>query len=124
MAAVRAAGAHWLYFHPTCVSTPSGATRAGGQERLLATLESCRQNQPPGFAVHYLEQRFSTAPAVFHGYHAAHFVMVVGADGDNYLSSETKYQPRFRIAVEADYADRDFFNRPGAERHDRSRPWR
>ena len=112
VAAVRAAGAHWLYLHPTCVSTATGAARAKGQERLLAALESCRLKQPAEFAVHYLAQRFSIQPAAFQGYHAAHFVMVVGADGDNYLSSETKYQPHYRIAVAADYAKRDFFNEP------------
>ena len=112
-AAIRSAGAHWLYLHPTCISTPGGATRAKGQERLLAALESCRQIQPPGFTVHYLAQRFSACPAAFQGYHAAHFVMVVGADGDNYLSSETKYQPRYRIAAEADYAHENFFSDPG-----------
>jgi hypothetical protein len=36
----------------------------------------------------------------------------VGADGDNYLSSETKYQPRYRIAAAADYARGDFFENP------------
>lgn len=109
---VRAAGAHWLYLHPTCVSTPRGSARIQGQERLLAALESCRRDQPPGFAVHYLKQRFSSGPLVFNGYHAAHFVMVVGADGDNYLSSETKYQPRYRIAAAADYARGDLFSDP------------
>jgi organic radical activating enzyme len=112
-AAARAAGAHWLYLHPTCISTTKGATRANGQEQLLTALESCRQNQPPGFTVHYLAQRFSASPAAFQGYHAAHFVMVVGADGDNYLSSETKYQPCYRIAAEADYSNNDFFSGPG-----------
>lgn len=110
-AAVRAAGAHWLYFHPTCVSTPRGLGRESGQERLLAALESCRCGQPPDFAVHYLAQRFSLTPIAFQGYHAAHFIMVVGADGNNYLSSETKYQEPFRIGAEADYADNDFFHR-------------
>jgi hypothetical protein len=36
----------------------------------------------------------------------------VGADGDNYLSSETKYQPRYRIAAAADCAKRDLFGDP------------
>ncbi|HEX7502644.1 MAG TPA: radical SAM protein, partial [Acidobacteriota bacterium] len=111
-AAVRAAGAHWLYLHPTCVSTPSGPGQNKGQELLMAALESCSREQAPGFAVHYLKQRFSTAPVAFQGYHAAHFVMVVGADGVNYLSSETKYQPSCRIATEADYEDNDFFSDP------------
>jgi len=111
-AAVRAAGAHWLYLHPTCVAIPGGVSRAEGQERLLAVLEACRREQEPGFAVHYLAQRFSSAPVNFQGYHAAHFIMVVGADGANYLSSETKYQPRYRIGTAAEYGDGDFFYRP------------
>jgi len=108
-AAVRAAGAHWLYFHPTCVAVAGDAIRAQGQESLLAALEDCRREQAPGFAVHYLSQRYADAPVVFQGYHAAHFIMVVGADGDNYLSSETKYQPRYRIASGVAYGDDDFF---------------
>jgi organic radical activating enzyme len=112
-AAVRAAGAHWLYLHPTCVSTPRGTERARGQELLFAALDACRREQPPGFAVHYLAERFSDNPVAFQGYHAAHFIMVVGADGDNYLSSETKYQPRYRIAPAAAYADDDFFRSKG-----------
>jgi len=112
VAAVRAAGAHWLYLHPTCIATPTGATPAKGQERLLAALAACRRQQPAGFAVHYLAQRFATKPAAFQGYHAAHFVMVVGADGANYLSSETKYQPRYRIAAADDYAKGDLFADP------------
>lgn len=112
-AAVRAAGAHWLYLHPTCVATPSGVNRARGQELLLDALAACRREQAPGFAVHYLVDRFSAAPVVFQGYHAAHFIMVVGADGDNYLSSETKYQPRYRLAPAAAYEDDDFFRESG-----------
>jgi len=108
-AAVRAAGAHWLYLHPTCVATPGGTNRVRGQELLLDALAVCRGEQSPGFAVHYLAQRFSDTPAIFQGYHAAHFIMVVGADGDNYLSSETKYQPGYRIAQRADYENEDFF---------------
>lgn len=116
-AAFRAAGAHWLYLHPTCVAVPEGTSRARGQERLQAALEACRREQAPGFAVHFLDRRFASAPVAFRGYHAAHFVMVVGADGDNYLSSETKYQPRYRIAAGSEYHDDCFFQ--GGERRRR-----
>jgi hypothetical protein len=112
-AAVRAAGAHWIYFHPTCVAAAGGVSRQRGQENLLSALAACRRDQPPDFAVHYLAQRFSDAPVFFHGYHAARFIMVVGADGANYLSSETKYRSGYRIAREADYMDDDFYSRPG-----------
>lgn len=109
---VRAAGAHWIYFHPTCVLTPTGLRERRDQDRILGAMESCRQDQPEGFAVHYLAERFSTDPVLFQGYHAAHFILVVGADGDNYLSSETKYQPRFRIASAEEYADNGFLWNP------------
>jgi hypothetical protein len=110
-AEVRAAGAHWLYFHPTCVAASGGTRRERGQEDLWAALEACRLDQPPDFAVHYLVQRFSAESLVFSGYHAAHFIMVVGADGGNYLSSETKYQSPFLIGSEAGYADDGYFRR-------------
>jgi MoaA/NifB/PqqE/SkfB family radical SAM enzyme len=109
---VRAAGAHWIYFHPTCVLTPTGLRERRDQDRIIGAMESCRRDQPEGFAVHYLAERFSTDPVLFQGYHAAHFILVVGADGDNYLSSETKYQPRFRIASADEFTDAGFLWNP------------
>jgi hypothetical protein len=111
-AAVRAAGAHWLYLHPTCVATPEGTEREKGQEAVLSALATLRREQEDGFALHYLSERFSDAPVVFHGYHAARFIMVVGADGSHYLSSEAKYRPRFRLGDEAGYGRDDYFSRP------------
>jgi len=113
-AALRAAGAHWLYLHPTCISSGRGMSRLRGhQGHLLEILEACRREQAPGFPVYFLAQRYSTEPVVFQGYHAAHFIMVVGADGHNYLSSETKYRARFRITSQAEYAGAGFFATPG-----------
>jgi hypothetical protein len=37
-------------------------------------------------------------PLKFNGYHAAHFLLVIGADGKNYLGPEVKYQPHHVIA--------------------------
>jgi MoaA/NifB/PqqE/SkfB family radical SAM enzyme len=111
-AEVRAAGAHWIYFHPSCVLAPTGLRIQENQERILGSMDACRREQPDGFAVHYLAERFSSEAVCFQGYHAAHFILVVGADGANYLSSETKYQPRFRIASAEEYADDEFMWKP------------
>ena len=89
-------------------------SRADGQERLLAALESCRRGAAAGVRHPLPRRSASRDPIVFQGYHAAHFIMVVGADGDNYLSSETKYQPRYRIAAGGDYEDDDFFREANA----------
>jgi MoaA/NifB/PqqE/SkfB family radical SAM enzyme len=107
-AEVRAAGAHWIYFHPTCVLTPTGLRKRQSQDRVLDAMEAFRREQPEGFDVHYLADRFSSEAVRFQGFHAAHFILVVGADGANYLSSETKYQPRFRIASITKYGDDKF----------------
>jgi hypothetical protein len=111
-AEVRAAGAHWIYFHPSCIITPTGLRIQESQERILDSMDACRREQPDGFAVHYLAERFSSEAVCFQGYHSAHFILVVGADGANYLSSETKYQPCFRIASAEEYADDGFMWKP------------
>jgi diphthamide synthase subunit DPH2 len=33
----------------------------------------------------------------FSAYHAAHFLLVIGADGVNYLGAEVKYHPQYAI---------------------------
>jgi hypothetical protein len=43
-------------------------------------------------------QRYQDFPLAFSAYHAAHFLMVVGADRRNYLGAEVKYHPDFVIA--------------------------
>jgi len=50
-----------------------------------------------GFDVHISENRYVDTPIYFDGYHAAHFLLVVGADGKNYLGAEVKYQPDFAV---------------------------
>jgi hypothetical protein len=42
--------------------------------------------------------RYEHTPLKFNGYHAAHFLLVIGADGKNYLGPEVKYQPHHVIA--------------------------
>jgi hypothetical protein len=44
----------------------------------------------------------------FNGYHAAHFLFVVGADGMNYLGAEVKYHPQHIIADVAGNWSKDF----------------
>ncbi|MBU1565592.1 MAG: hypothetical protein KJ630_08180 [Proteobacteria bacterium] len=46
-----------------------------------------------GFDIHVFPERYLDDQLFFNAYHAAHFLMVVGADGLNYLAPEVKYQP-------------------------------
>jgi hypothetical protein len=56
--------------------------------------ESC---QDP-FDIYYSPERYHDQEIHFRGYHGAHFLMIVGADGKNYLGAEVKYQPSFEVA--------------------------
>jgi hypothetical protein len=107
--AVAAAGAHWIYFHPICTGWGTGALSQTDQEGVpeeILRLQSTRAN---GFGVHYCPPRYETNELEFDEYHAAHFLMVVGADGVNYLGTETKYQSDYAIARAG---DADFLRRP------------
>ncbi|MCJ7580948.1 MAG: hypothetical protein MUP98_10495, partial [Candidatus Aminicenantes bacterium] len=46
------------------------------------------------------------------GYHAAHFLCVVGADGKNYLGAEVKYQPQHVLSNLSEKWHRDFLWHP------------
>lgn len=95
---VRSSGAHWIYFHPLCDGWADGNVARMDQTGVPAVLRSLVQSSTEEFGVHYLEARYDDIRPVFSGYHAAHFLMVVGADGKNYLGAEVKYQDRFAIA--------------------------
>ena len=43
------------------------------------------------------DDRYLDTDIFFNGYHAANFLLVIGADGINYLGAEVKYQPQYRI---------------------------
>ncbi len=56
-------------------------------------------NAPCGSTGYFTSSdRYVDTGLSFDGYHAAHFLLVVGADGMNYLGAEVKYQPQYAIA--------------------------
>ena len=95
---VRSAGAHWIYFHPLCLRWDSGSPERDNQEGVLETIEKCRRNQGNNFGTHVFLERYEPVQVYFNGYHGAHFLLVVGADGLNYLGAEVKYRKEFVIA--------------------------
>ena len=95
---VRNAGAHWIYFHPLCKNWGLGTPLPVEQSGVEAVINRIRNEEGPGFGVFYLQERYSNFPLDFSQYHAAHFLLVIGADGKNYLGPEVKYQPDHGIA--------------------------
>lgn len=95
---VRDAGAHWIYFHPLCNNWASGKPLPVEQNRVETHIHRIRKKEGSGFGIFYLQERYSNLPLGFSRYHAAHFLLVIGADGKNYLGPEVKYQPDHVIA--------------------------
>jgi organic radical activating enzyme len=96
--AMAAAGAHWLYFHPMCAGWGTGSLAHENQDGVTQALASLQQQTHPGFGVHYCPQRYEISPLAFDEYYSAHFLLVVGADGRNYLGTEVKYHPQYVLA--------------------------
>jgi hypothetical protein len=67
--------------------------------------------------VFVLPERYVEQSIHFSAYHAAHFLLTVGADGKNYLAPEVKYQPQHVIADVVTHWQEDFlWQRPRLER--------
>jgi hypothetical protein len=95
---VRNAGADWIYFHPMCTGWSNGRLKPMSQQGVVEEVQRIKQAKTQSeFDVHISENRYVDAPIYFEGYHAAHFLLVVGADGKNYLGAEVKYQPDFAV---------------------------
>ena len=95
---VRSAGADWIYFHPLCtnwgVGRPTPEAQAGVVDRIKEI-----QTWPEFKERIFLSlERYENFPLEFNHYHAAHFLLVVGADGRNYLGPEVKYQPDYMVS--------------------------
>jgi len=103
----RKYGAHWLYLHPFCLRTPAGKARKSQPESWSERLREWQKNTP-GFPIYSIPERFSGDPVEFAGYRAAHFILVAAADGKTYLSSETKFDPRYELDDIAACRDIDF----------------
>jgi len=95
---LRTAGAHWIYFHPLCSKWGLGSPELADQDGVLAKIEQIRAGRNGGNDVFFFRERYQKNDLRFNGYHAAHFLLVVGADGLNYLAPEVKYQSKFVIA--------------------------
>jgi hypothetical protein len=95
---VSSAGAHWIYFHPMCVRWDIGAPERVDQSGVLAKIEEFQKEQSDSFRVFTFPDRYVEQKIEFSGYHAAHFLLVIGADGMNYLGAEVKYHPQYIIA--------------------------
>lgn len=95
---VASAGAHWIYFHPLCTKWNSGSPLRVDQKGVLNKIEEWQASQLDGFRVFVFHDRYLENKIVFDGYHSAHFLLVIGADGMNYLGAEVKYQRQHIIA--------------------------
>jgi organic radical activating enzyme len=105
---VASAGGHWIYFHPLCTRWDSGSPLRVDQKGVLNKIEECQATQPDGFRVFVFHDRYMKNKIEFDGYHSAHFLLVIGADGMNYLGAEVKYQRQHIIADVADNWRNDF----------------
>lgn len=92
-AQVRDAGAHWIYFHPLCDGWGTGHLTQRDQVGVVEEIARLRTRLSNGFEILVCPERYATGDVCFDEYYAAHFLLVVGADGKNYLSTEGKYQP-------------------------------
>jgi hypothetical protein len=104
----RSAGAHWIYFHPTCTNWESGSPLRANQNGVLSEVEKYKETSVDGFGVYIYHDRYAESPLEFSEYHTAHFLLVIGADGMNYLGAEVKYQPQHIIMDVAGNGNKDF----------------
>jgi MoaA/NifB/PqqE/SkfB family radical SAM enzyme len=95
---VASAGADWIYFHPMCIRWDVGAPERLDQSRVLEKIDKCQEELSNGFQIFTFPDRYVERKIDFSGYHAAHFLLVIGADGINYLGAEVKYHPQYAIA--------------------------
>lgn len=98
----RDAGAHWAYFHPRCEGWSDGAPSRVDQSGVMEEIERIQSAHRNGFQVFVQHARYSPASVRFREYHAAHFLLVIGADRKNYLAPEVKYHPDYVLADLAD----------------------
>ncbi|NQV02868.1 MAG: radical SAM protein [Bacteroidia bacterium] len=95
---VCTAGAHWIYFHPMCSGWTNRHLEQVNQHGVIEAIGGLVNTSMNGFRIFFSKARYSDSKLRFNQYHSAHFLLVVGADGKNYLGAEVKYNPDFVIA--------------------------
>jgi len=105
---VLAAGAHWIYFHPLCTKWGVGCPEQAEQEGVVTKIDELQEKDFGNCHVFTFRARYDHMPLEFNDYHAAHFLLVIGADGRNYLGPEVKYQPQHVLADLGDQWKEDF----------------
>jgi len=95
---VKEAGADWIYFHPMCHGWNDAKLMQYDQKGVTNIINSLQNKYNHGFNVYFSDHRYRETKLRFSSYHAAHFLMIVGADGINYLGAEVKYNPGFVLA--------------------------
>jgi hypothetical protein len=98
VARLKSVGVHWIYFHPLCSKWGLGTPELADQSGVADKIQEIQANGNGGNSVFFFSDRYRDGHLRFNGYHGAHFLLVVGADGKNYLGPEVKYQPEFVIA--------------------------
>jgi len=96
--AAVASGVHWVYFHPRCRHWHEGRPQPEDQSGVIDEIDRLRAEFSECIEIDVSVQRYQDFPLNFSGYHAANFMMVVGADRQNYLAAEVKYHPDYSIA--------------------------
>jgi MoaA/NifB/PqqE/SkfB family radical SAM enzyme len=114
---VMAAGAHWIYFHPLCTKWGVGCPEPAEQEGVVTKIEELQEKDFENCQVFMFSARYKSTPLEFDGYYAAHFLLVIGADGRNYLGPEVKYQPHHVLADLAGRWREDFLWERGRLAH-------
>lgn len=111
------AGAHWIYFHPLCTRWDTASPARVDQKDVLTRISAIQNLHRDGVGVFVFRDRYAESPIDFVGYHAAHFLLVVGADGMNYLGAEVKYHVQHIIAdVAGSWHDEFLWQTPRLER--------
>jgi MoaA/NifB/PqqE/SkfB family radical SAM enzyme len=105
---ILGSGAHWIYFHPTCKNWDLGQPIITDQTGVLDEIERLQNAYSMILPIFVGSERYSTKSIDFFNYHAANFLLVVGADGKNYLSPETKYNSNYVLADLGDSMEEDF----------------
>lgn len=114
--AVKGAGAHWIYLHPFCLGWGTGALEQTDQSEVRQGLEALRRRHQNGFDVQYCAERYThTEPLFYESYYASHLLMVLGADGVNYLGTEVKYQPEYALVNLREQLAEDFLWHPARQ---------